>query len=233
MKKQIISLIMSLFAMIFISGCLSFSSHQTAEVLKENEVEWGEGFGYYRFDFEVESYDNQSEVTKTHKESFSMPYFPETIFRFGVAENLDVGVKLAGVIANLQLDAKYQFLNTGDDVQNFSMAVQPFFSGVVFGPFSLYDMGVGLIASQRLNSRFVIYGNFKYHYISFGVNETNSGEENDKFDDAFKYSNNYTITAGASVEGKKWWIRPELTVFLNKEFKKIFILPALGFGLKF
>jgi hypothetical protein len=229
MFKSMMLLVMSILALTFVSGCYSFSSHQTAEVLDKDQVEWGEGFGYYMFDYTVDTYDENNNVSGTKNETFSLPYVPETIFRFGITDNMDAGIKLAGIFANIEADVKFQLLQVGDKVSNFTLSVQPSISGLVFGDISMYKFGAGLLASKRINSRVVFYGNIKYNYLMVTVDENST----DTGSDAFGDGSLYTTALGFSFEGKKWWIRPEVTVTLNEKFEKLFILPAVGFGLKF
>ncbi len=228
MKKKTFILLLSLFALIFMNACVSFSSHQTAEVLKEDQVEWGEGIGYLMFDYDIDTYDADGNKTGTKHKSTSVPYFPETIFRFGINNNMDVGLKVAGVIANIEVDLKYQVLQIGDKTSNTTISLQPSASGMVIGDFKMYKFGMGLIASQRISERMVFYGNVRYNYLAVGIDDASDDGSN-----AFADGNLYTAALGFSYEGKSFWIRPEATIVLNKDFEKLLILPAIGFGLRF
>ena len=232
MKKSILSLFLTLIALTLLNSCVSFSSHQTAEVLKENETEWGEGFGYIKFDYDY-TYEDENGQEKTKHNSFSVPYFPETIFRFGIAENMDAGIKLAGVIANIEGDIKYQLLQLGNQASNFTLSVQPSISAIVLGPLSMQKYGLAVLASERINSMLVFYGNIKYNFLNVNVDESEANNDDEDVSDAFSDRHYYSITMGVSVEGKKFWLRPEATVLLNSKFKKTLIVPAFGFGLKF
>ena len=230
MTKKTFILALSLFALIFMNACVSFSSHQTAEVLKEDQVEWGEGIGYLMFDYDIDTTDANGNKTTKH-ESTSVPYFPETIFRFGIDNNMDVGIKVAGVIANIEVDLKYQVLQIGDKTSNTTISVQPSASGMVMGDFKMYKFGMGLLASQRISERMAFYGNLKYNYLAVSISD--SSNDGDGASDAFADGNLYTAAVGFSYEGKSFWVRPEATIVLNKDFKKLLILPAMGFGLRF
>ncbi len=232
MKKLFLGLILTL----MMSGCFSFSAHQTAETLPEDSVEWGEGIGYYMFDYKTTEYsydDNGEETSKEVDKKLSIPYFPETIFRFGLMENLDAGIKISGLISTIEGDLKFRLLKLGDDSSNFSLAVQPAASGMLIGPMSIYKFSGAVIMSKRINQRFVVYGNVKYNYLMVSVEDTNEEGDTSGDNDFFADGNYYTATLGLSIEGKKFWLRPELTYTMNKDWEKLFILPALGFGLRF
>ncbi len=226
MKKLFLGLILTL----MMSGCFSFSAHQTAETLPEDTVEWGEGIGYYMFDYKDYEYDDETGEDKKVTKSTSLPYFPETIFRFGLAENMDAGIKIYGGIG-IEGDMKFRILSIGDETSNFSVALQPSAAGITIGELTIYKFSAGMIVSKRVNKRFALYGNFKYNY--WGITLEDDSEDGEDDMEFLENGNLYSTTVGLSIEGKKFWLRPELTVTLNKDFEKLFLLPALGFGLRF
>lgn len=232
--KKVFNLLFAAFVIVLMQGCFSFSSHQTAETLPEDTVEWGEGVGYYMFNYTDENCDYDGNCSPKD-ETVSFPYFPETIFRFGLAENMDAGIKVAGVITTVEGDIKFRFLSVGEEQNNFSLAVQPAISGMFLGPATVYKLSAALIASKRINEKFAIYGSFKYNYMAVKVEDDDSDYEDDDSSDSdfFSDGNFYSATIGLSIDGKKFWVRPELTWILDKDLKTWLKMPALGFGLRF
>ncbi len=232
--KGVFRLVLAALVVLLMPSCFSFSAHQTAETLPEDSVEWGESVGYYMFTYENKSCDYEGENCSTKDESASFPYFPETIFRFGLSENMDAGIKIAGVIASIEGDVKFRIFQTGEENENFSLAVQPAIAGMFMGPATIYKLSAALIASKRMNEKFVLYGSMKYNYMVVKIEDESSDEEDNSSEaDFFGDGSFYSATIGLSIEGKKYWLRPELTWILDKEFKTWLKMPALGFGLRF
>lgn len=150
-----------------ITGCLSISSLQTAEILPvgENRVELGAGF-YTSPSIDEVIYgmanDPSSDTNDEEYKSIKIPYF-EAGFRMGLTEKYEMGARytLPGVLA---VDGKYSLLDREDfDIavglvaayQSYSVTADKLETHIL-------DLSLPLYASVRLNKSFAFYGTPKF-----------------------------------------------------------------------
>lgn len=217
-----------------LNGCFSFSSHQTADTVPEGDVEFGTAQGYNVIQYEQEDWstcDEDYDNCQTEKKEFYWPNFGEMIIRIGLDKDMDMGVKLSGLVTNIEMDLKYRFFTTGGETDRFSLAVQPLGSVMYLGPFKFYKVALGLIASKRVSKMVGFYGNIKYN--RFKLDYDDEPVENEDGDDQyFMNGNAYSATIGLSIEGKKFWLRPEVTFLFDKNWDSNVYFPSIGFGVK-
>jgi hypothetical protein len=129
-------------AVIIFTGCASFSTYQSPEVLEPQEKALGIGFS------EIFNADN-SKITSGPMEIYG---------RFGIVKNLDVGVKLAGFIPWLTVftDVKYQFLREPIMVS----------ADLGYSFFHLEDITTHGLYPMVLLGRKYLYGGIKAIYLS-------------------------------------------------------------------
>jgi hypothetical protein len=99
--KTMRNLFLVLVSIIFFSGCASFSNYQTAQVLQEDERQFGVGLTFTKISPEEGVEVDYEDIT----------YFtPELMFRTGVARNFDFGAKLYSSfpVVGIVIDGKYQ-----------------------------------------------------------------------------------------------------------------------------
>lgn len=162
-----------------LTGCLSMSSLQTAEILPVGETTVEMGAGVYTSpsinDAINEASDSSSSVDDEEAKSIMIPYF-EFGFRMGLTENYEMGARytLPGAIT---VDGKYSLLNQ----EEFDVAV-----GLAVGYQSyeasstsdsadssegsvetkskatMLDVTIPLYTSYRINDSFAFYGTPKF-----------------------------------------------------------------------
>ncbi len=216
MTRKLVASLVLLLGLVLLPGCPSFTSHQTAEVLDKDQIEFGAGFGVIKY-----SWENSDGKDET----LTLPYFPEIMFRFGITDNMDAGFKIGGL--SLEGDMKYQLLQLGDKkTSNFTLSVQPSLSYSAV----MWKVALGVVVSQRINEMNVLYANIKYNYWGINIDADSDNADNVGGLGDGSY---LTATIGYSLEGKKWWLRPEVSFAMDTDFDLGFWLPALGFGFKF
>jgi len=118
---------------VMLSGCASFSSYQTAQVLDPDEDDFQIGIG-----LTVTSFDLEEDAVETDYEEMSY-YKTELFLRSAVTENFDFGAKFWTV--GLSVDGKYQFV----DGEKLDMAVDLGFS---YSGIEVDDEGVRYLSFQ-------------------------------------------------------------------------------------
>ncbi len=216
MFKKLLTMLAFVSLLVVLPGCPSFTSHQTAEVLDKDEIEWGQSFSTLVIPYTSTDIDgNKTEETLT------LPTFQETLFRFGFNESMDIGIKVTNFFW-FEGDVKFQLMKSGDDTNNFSLAISP---SVTYSAL-LQKYGLSVIASKRMSGKSVLYGSLKYNYFA-GLDSSNDNMK------GFGEGSYFSASAGFSFEGKKWWLRPEVNLVMNNDFEVAFYSPAIGFGFKF
>jgi len=221
MFKKLLTMLAFVSLLVVLPGCPSFTSHQTAEVLDKDEIEWGQSFSTLVIPITTHTYDMDGNVTGTKEDTITLPTLQETLFRFGFNESMDVGIKVTNFFW-FEGDVKFQLMKSGDDTNNFSLAISP---SITYSA-ALQKYGLSVIASKRMSGKSVLYGSLKYNYFA-GLDSSNDNL------DGFGEGSYFSASAGFSFEGKKWWLRPEINLVMNNDFEVAFYSPAIGFGFKF
>jgi hypothetical protein len=86
-------------------GCASMSTMQTARTTEKDEVGYSFGAGIVKTELPTNEHDTIK---------LNLP-FVEAAARYGVSDNLDIGIKLT-IIGTLVIDTKYQFLGNKESV---------------------------------------------------------------------------------------------------------------------
>jgi len=190
------------------SGCWSSARYQTANTLDPGQTSFGAGFQAVNLrDICVEA-----EVDGTKKKSCAgdgdtslsdvwIPnLMPDLFFRFGLAKDLDMGIKL--LFIGGEVDVKYRLVDTG----KVKLAIAP--AAKIGFPFIVvqeYSVNVPLIFTVNLGSvelSAAAGANLGMWNIPFTTDEslTTSG---------------FNAQIGASFGGQTWYIRPEVGYTAN------------------
>jgi len=145
-------------------SCVSTSSFQTARVTETGEYGYGAGITLPRYTFEEEITD-----TIFGSNSQSVNGFAGEIYaRYGVMENLDVGLKVA-VIGSSGIDAKYQFLGDSESMLAGSVGLGLSYLSINGGgndatSYRTFDLTVPLYFSIHPTDWFSFYLSPRYLY---------------------------------------------------------------------
>lgn len=125
-----------LLSAVLLGGCATYSNFQTAQVLDKSEKQFGLGFSF----LDQKSEKGQEVVYETEK-----VFIPEFMFRSGVSERFDFGVKLytSAFVLGVVVDGKYQFLD--GDAFDSAIDVGIGLAGLEYGDASFLDFPVGLL----------------------------------------------------------------------------------------
>jgi len=199
-----IKLMFSIVLVVSLTGCFSRSSYQTADTLNQGEFEIGAGVTLIKSTAEVAGeYDKNKATTYIS---------PELLLRFGLVNNLDLGLKATG--AGAELDFKFRFLSFGDETNRFSFAIRPFISADFEDDIEVNKAGASLLISKKVSKTVSFYLVGNYHPIK-------KLHLDDKTSD-------FSGVLGVSINSKHFWFRPELVISdLNSE---LVIFPGIGMG---
>jgi hypothetical protein len=193
---------------LFFSGCASMSTMQTARTTNKGEFGGGGGMGYVNTKIPLGT-DTAGNTTSINLKA----PFMEGSARYGITDNLDLGVKLT-IIGTATMDAKYQFI--GDKTSLFAAS-----AGFGLGYLSIssgdsksnvYDIMVPFYASVHPAEWFAVYVSPKY------VLRLNSYTENAK--SGFSNSHWYGGTGGLKF-GKKTSFMIEYSYFRNSAMSEV------------
>lgn len=93
-----------------LSGCLTFSSFQTADTLKPGHGSFFVGAGYQQYSFIDKSEDEATKEIQTKIEKVKVPMI-EYGLRYGLREDLDIGLR-TGLFGSWIGDVKYRLSQT-------------------------------------------------------------------------------------------------------------------------
>ncbi len=208
--KKVLGIAVALLA----TGCFSTSNFHTAETLKKGESSLGFGWGVTAID-KLEAVTPEGESTSTDSDDLpSLPnLIPDTMLRFGLGDNMDWGVKIFFIGA--QLDFKYRLLHTG----GLSVSVDPTVGYArPFMVIEQFNLALPLQVSYRVSPGFLIYGAAQGFYGNwrFPFNDSETGKE---IEDRIA-TTGYGITVGAELGGDTWFVRPEYNITSQSIFDK-------------
>jgi hypothetical protein len=130
---------------VLLGGCATYSNYQTAQVLDKGEKQFGLGLSYL---------DQKSEQGAEIVYESEKVVIPEFIFRAGLSERFDFGIKLytAAFVLGAVVDGKYQFLDgeTFDSAINFGVGV----AGLEHGGAAFLDFPAGLLMTVNFSEAF-------------------------------------------------------------------------------
>jgi len=217
-----IKLVFSLFLLMLFSSCISVSSYQTADTLEKGDVELALGIGIYPDVAPIAGGYSEEE----EEEMAADKVMPELISRFGLLDDLDMGLKFL-FNSVVELDFKFRFLSFGDDENRFSMAIKPmvsmnFLLADKFALFLLDSARISLLISKNFNKNFGVYTALNYN--------PNFSSGRKTLDDEFG-NPTYSMVLGLSISSENVWFRPEL-VIANID-SEIFTRPGVAIGLVF
>lgn len=190
------------------AGCWSSARYQTANTLDPGQTSFGAGFQAIN----LRNICAEVEVDGTTKKECAgdgdlalsdvwIPnLMPDLFFRFGLAEDLDLGIKLFFIGG--EVDVKYRFVDTG----KIKLAIGP--SAKINFPFIIvqeYSLNVPLIFTVDL-------GSVELSAAAGG----NVGMWNIPFtSDTGVTTSGFNAQLGASFGGDTWYIRPEVGYTAN------------------
>lgn len=199
---------------VFLSGCASMSTMQTARTTKKGEFGYSFGGGYVSTEMPIEGVDTMN---------VNAPLL-EAGARYGVTENLDVGGKIT-IIGTAVADAKYQFLGDQESKIAGSAGLGVGYLSMESGDTEskLYDLMVPAYFSYHPADWLSIYTSPKY---VFRINSYNSDSETGT-------ETNHWYGAGAGLRiGKNTGVFLEYTYFGNTEYEKPFSQINAGIGIR-
>lgn len=166
-------------------SCISMSSLQTAEILKQGEGRVLFGLGYYTSPAINKAIDDLDEATNntTKNDDLKMPYI-ELGYRRALSETFELGFKYT-FPGSLGLDGKFGLLNT----ENFDLALGLGVGYLTYASESsgttsnsptkfkstIIDFTVPLYTSYRINESFALYMSPKYIVRSISSSDTSDG----------------------------------------------------------
>ncbi|MBE9467404.1 MAG: hypothetical protein IMY72_03665 [Bacteroidetes bacterium] len=202
--KQKISIATLAIAVVFLSGCASMSSLQTARTTNKGKLGYGYGAGFVKSELPLEGVDTID---------IGAP-FMEVSARYGITDNLDLGAKIT-LIGTGVIDAKYQFL--GDKESKIAGS-----AGLGLGYLSMssgdteskmFDIMVPMYFSYHPLSWVAVYVNPRYVLrLNSYSNDTESGSSNSGW---------YGVTTGIRL-GKRVGFLLEYSYFGNSEISQPF-----------
>ncbi len=138
-----------------LAGCVSMTTFQTAETLNPGTAEIGFAATYFG--------ESEIELALLESETDGKTYHhigPELMFRIGITENIDIGLKTTG--SGTLADGKIQLFSLGSKKTKFILSYQ-----LGIG----HNMGIeltnGVLATFRASRSFAIYSSFKYNPLFF------------------------------------------------------------------
>jgi hypothetical protein len=190
------------------SACFSTTSYHTAETLDKGVGEVGFGWGATQLE-SVSATEANGEVVEADLSGVpSLPnIIPDILIRYGVADDVEVGVKLFTV--GVAADVKWRFVHT----DNLSLAIAPTFQHA--RPFLVLEENTGalpLMASVRLNKTFSVYGAAKVFISQWSLPV--SGDAGDEADEVLSdlQTGGFGGTLGVTIDFKRVWVRPEFNI---------------------
>ena len=146
-----------LFALTSLQSCLSFSSFQTADTVKEGHGTFFVGVGYQQYAYLRKSEDEATKTVEQTIEKIKVPMI-EYGLRYGFKPDLDIGIRTALFGAYVG-DLKYRFEKTKEYSLATGLALSYASIGLVKDQRSrIIDIGVPLYASYNLSATNHLYG---------------------------------------------------------------------------
>lgn len=105
LQNKVFVLLPCLLLVLFFSGCVTLSTFQGPETLQQGKTVTGGGIT----------------MTVREEDDDRLPSY-ELFARYGVTENFDVGLKVAGIFTTVGFDLKYRFLDSTKLMGSFDMA---------------------------------------------------------------------------------------------------------------
>lgn len=195
--------------LIIIASCTSFSKYQTAETLEPGTPMVGIGASLEKLVIK----NKEHPLYKQYSKGLIYPF--DIFIRHGIAENLDMGIKIFPV--GTTIDMKIRPYH--NKILHFAFSL-----GIALHAFTGIDEGkLNLLNVFLLNSYFFTFNLHKYINITLS------------FDMYFKFKNFRNSYIGSSIIFsffKKYKLYPEFGVYFDF-YKSIYIHTGLGFGVEF
>jgi hypothetical protein len=193
---------------LFLSGCMSLSSYQTADTIENNEVEWSASVAqsYVPLSGPDEDFDDGESIVT-----------PEVSVRIGVGESTDIGIKLYAFSA--VFDVKHQFVKS----EKYSSA---------------FGMGLSYVSfdsDSSFTDLYPAYYHTIYHNpqlsstISPRVIARFYGSDDSNDDDGNVVMPGIVYTLDYKVKDSRVSLRPEIGVYKFDDY----YLGHFGFGIAF
>lgn len=173
-------------------GCMMAGSYNSARTLEPGTSSLGLTFGI-------------NEIRIGDKDYSYPSIIPEITFHTGVAENLELGGRVALAALGLECDAKYRFFHTG----RLHLAVNPAIGYQAFVTLKGVTASLPLIATYDLSNRFSLTMAGFGRYSHFNAKDTSADNPlPDFFGDKVSYGGSF----GPEVRGETFFFRPMVEV---------------------
>ncbi len=199
MKRKLVSLI-AVLAIVIFGGCYSMSTYQTADTVPEGKFSGGVGFSTLQMDTSSDTDSTAEDVANSFLGGFQML---ELFFRYGIADNMDIGFKLYS--SNLALDFKWRMLPRES---MFRAAIN---AGAVYTSL-IFTSGWGVYVNAILDFTpakwITIYFGPKYMYTHYNIDFDESSDSDGIFPEHY-----YGGFIGISLNFGKLSLRPEVSFY--------------------
>ena len=202
--KQNLTLAIIAIAVVFLSGCASMSSLQTARTTDKGKLGYGFGAGVVKSELPLEGVDTID---------IGAPFL-ELSARYGIKDNLDVGAKIT-LIGTSVIDAKYQFLGDKESKITGSAGLGLGYLSMTSGETEskIFDIMLPMYFSYHPTDWLAFYANPKYVLrLNSYSNDTDSGSSNSHW---------YGVSTGIRL-GKRVGFLLEYSYFGNSEISEPF-----------
>lgn len=152
------------------TGCLTTGMYRTARVLPEGEGDFTLGFNVVRASVDAPA------GTSDGSETFTYPnVVPEISYHLGMAQDVEVGGRLALGAGMIELDTKYRFLHAPTT----HLAVQPAVGYRALGFVEGFHASLPLIVTRDLAPRIALNAAVFGNYTSFSTTEDFTADDLD------------------------------------------------------
>jgi hypothetical protein len=143
-----------------LSACMTAGMYRTAHVLPQNTGDLSLHMNVTRLTTKLETIEqNQNGEFVTTKKDFTVNYpniIPEVSYHYGIADDFEVGGRVALGSAMIEIDGKYRFV--GGPNETLHLAVQPALGYRSFGIIEGAHLSVPLIATYDFNDNISLNG---------------------------------------------------------------------------
>lgn len=156
------------------TGCLTTGMYRTADVLPPDEGDFALGFSVVRAT--VDEPEDPMDPTAGGSETFTYPNLvPEISYHYGMAEDVEIGGRIALGAGMIELDTKYRFLHT----PGLHVAVQPAIGYRSLGFIEGFHASLPVILTREVRPRMSLNASVFGTYSNFSATDDFDSEDLD------------------------------------------------------
>jgi hypothetical protein len=178
-----------------LSGCFTSGVYRTARTLEKGEGDLGLGFAITKI----------TQTIDDSEESITLPtIIPEISYHLGMADNLEVGGRIAPASLYMDIDLKYRFLGGPD--KGYHVAVAPSLGYQSMFLIDGFSLGLPLIGTFDVNKNVAINAAGFARFMFLG-----DSTDNDDNDTNIGFSGTVTVLGGnlgIELRGETFYIMP-------------------------